>query len=99
MARQKPEYQVKIAKERIAILFDEARKVAATEPDLARRYMKLAKRIAMRYNVRLGKLRMRFCKHCYSFFLPGKTCSVRLEKGKINIKCLSCNKVIRYPYR
>src|SRR3989338_485217 len=56
MARQKPEYQVKIAKERIAILFDEARKTAASEPDLAKRYMLLAKRIAMRYNVRLGKL-------------------------------------------
>ena len=96
---KKPDYQIKIAKERIAILFSEAEKAVKEDPELAKRYMKLAKRIGMRYNVRLGKLRRKFCKHCYNYFLPGKTSIHRLKDGKINVKCLSCNKVIRYPYR
>ena len=61
--REKPEEQIKIAKERIAILFKEADK----EPDMAKRYMKLAKKIGMRYNVRLGSLKRRFCKECHSY--------------------------------
>ena len=96
---KKPEEQVKIAKERIEILFDEAEKTAKEDPELARRYMKLAKKIGMRYNVRLGRLRRRFCRNCYSFFLPGINCRQRTKKGKITIKCFACNKTIRYPFK
>ena len=99
MQRRKPETQIKIAKERIDILFKEAKEVARERPDLARRYVRLAKKIGMRYNVRLGRLKRNFCKYCYSFFIPGVTCSQRLRNGKITIKCLSCNKIIRYPYK
>lgn len=99
MQRRKPEDQIKIAKERIDILFKEAENVVRERPDLAKRYVKLAKKIGMRYNVRLGKLKRKFCKYCYSFFLPGLTCSQRLRKGRITIKCFSCNKTIRYPYK
>ena len=96
---KRPEYQIKIAKERIAILFDEAEKMVKEDPELAKRYMKLAKRIGMRYNVRLGKLKRRFCKYCYNYFLSGKTCTQRLKNGRINIKCLSCNRVTRIIYK
>jgi len=99
MQRKKPESQIKIAKERIRILFKEAESVARKRPDLAKRYVKLAKKIGMRYNVRLGELKKKFCKNCYSFFITGVTCSRRLRKGKITIKCFSCNKTIRYPYK
>jgi len=95
----KPEYQLKIARERINILFDEARKTAKEDPELACRYVKLAKRIGMRYNIRLGRLRRKFCRHCYSYFLPGVNCSQRLKNKKITIKCFSCNKTIHYPYK
>ena len=96
---KKPEEQIKIAKERIDILFSEADKTIREDPELAKRYMKLAKRIGMRYNVRLGTLRRRFCKQCYSFFLPGFNCTKRIKKGKITIKCFGCNKTIRYPFK
>ena len=96
---KKPEEQIKIAKERIAILFSEAEKTVKEDPELAKRYMKLAKRIGMRYNVRLGRLRRKFCRHCYSFFLPGVNCQQRIKKGRINIKCFTCNKTIRYPFK
>ena len=96
---RKPESQIKIAKERIDILFKKAEGTARERPELARRYMKLAKKIGMRYNVRLGNLKKRFCRHCYSFLLPGINCSKRLRRGKITVKCFSCNKTIRYPYK
>jgi len=99
MQRGKPESQIRIAKERIDILFKEAEKTAKERPDLAKRYVRLAKKIGMRYNIRLGKLKRRFCKHCFSYFVPGVTCSQRLRKGKVTIKCFSCNKTIRYPYK
>jgi ribonuclease P protein subunit RPR2 len=96
---RKPETQIKIAKERIEILFKEAESVVSKRPDLAKRYIKLAKKIGMRYNVRLGEFKRRFCKYCYSFLLPGVTCSQRLRNGRITIKCFSCNKTIHYPYK
>lgn len=93
--RAKPEYQRKIAKERIDILFEEA---ASAEPALARRYMQLAKKIGMRYNVRLGKPKRRFCRQCYAYF-TAKNSQTRIKAGTINIKCLSCNKTMRYPFK
>jgi len=95
----KPEYQLKIARERIAILFDEARKTAKEDPDLARRYIRLAKKIGMRYNIRLGKLRRKFCKHCFTYFLPGINCQQRVNNKKITIKCFNCHKTVKYPYK
>ena len=91
---EKPQEQIKIAKERIAILFKEADK----EPDMAKRYMKLAKKIGMRYNVRLGSLKRRFCKECYSYFTP-KNSQKRLKKGVLVVKCLECGNIQRYPYK
>ena len=97
--KRRPEYQTQIAKERISILFKEAEKTVKEDPQLARRYVQLAKRIAMRYNVRLGRQRRKYCKYCNTYFIYGLTARKRLKNGKINVKCLSCNKVIRYPYR
>src|SRR3989338_5771704 len=91
----KPEYQLRIARERIAILFSEA---SAAEPELAKRYMKLAKKIGMRYNIRLGKLKRRFCRHCFSYFTAGNS-RRRMKSGIMNVTCLSCGKITRYPYK
>lgn len=90
-SRNKPEYQEKIAEERIDILFKEA---ASAEPELGKRYVRLAKKIGMRYNIRLGRLKRKFCRHCYSFF-TAKNSKIRIKNGTINIKCLSCNNVKR----
>ncbi|MFH0832298.1 MAG: ribonuclease P [Candidatus Aenigmatarchaeota archaeon] len=96
---EKPVEQLKIAKERIAILFNEAQKTVKEDPELAKRYTRLAKKIGMRYNIRLGRLKRRFCKYCYNYFLPGVSCRQRLNKGKVSIKCFSCDKTIHYPYK
>lgn len=91
----KPEYQLRIAKERIKILFNEAEQA---EPELAKRYMKLAKKIGMRYNVRLGTLKRRFCRHCFSFFAAGNS-RRRMKSGIMNVTCLGCGRITRYPYK
>ncbi len=98
MRGTKPDYQIKIAKERIRILFSEADNAAKDDPELAKRYMKLAKRIGMRYNVRLGKLKRKFCKRCYSYF-TAKNSQRRLKRGILIITCKECGHVQRYPYK
>ena len=87
-SRKKPEYQTKIAKERIEILFSEAEKAPA---ELACRYIKLAKKIGMRYNVKLGPERKRlFCKYC---FTPFRAARARLKNGYLVRECGYCRKV------
>lgn len=99
--RKKPADQIAIAKERIVILFQQAEKKAILgELDLADRYVEIARKIGMRYNVRIPKdLKRRFCKNCYSYLLPGLTCRQRMKKGIVTIHCLQCNKIMRYPVK
>ena len=95
-SRGKPASQIRIAKERIAILFDEAKKAKTRER--ANRYAQLARKIGMRYNVRLlREQRRQVCRHCKAYLPKASQC--RLKSGCISIKCLSCNKINRYPYR
>ncbi|MBW2994958.1 hypothetical protein KY312_01260 [Candidatus Woesearchaeota archaeon] len=61
--------------------------------------MKKARRIGMRYEVPIPRaLKRKFCKHCYSYFMPGKSCRVRLSKQKVVYYCMKCKKFTRYPY-
>ncbi len=96
---KKPAYQLKIAKERIQILLELADKELKKHPERSRRYVELARKIGMRYNVRLTKQQKRsFCKKCNTPLKPGLTSTQRTEKGMIVIKCLNCNKIYRYPF-
>jgi ribonuclease P protein subunit RPR2 len=95
-SRNKPEWQLKIAKERIDILFDEASK--SKEKDLQKRYVQLARKIGMRYNVRLTSEQKRhYCKYCESYF-SGEA-KRRLKEGILIITCPACKKVNRFPYK
>ena len=97
---KKPEWQRRLAKERILHLFREAEKRVHDRPELSRRYMELAKKIGMRYNVRIPRhLKRRMCKSCYMYLKEGVTASVRVEKGVIKVRCLYCNAIRRFPYR
>ncbi|MBI4019013.1 MAG: ribonuclease P [Candidatus Aenigmarchaeota archaeon] len=93
MRSGKPEFQIKIAKERMEILIDEAAKRAASDPALAKRYIRLLKRIGMRYNVRIPPLvKNRFCKYCSSYLNIGKNSFVRVKKGVAVVTCNECKK-------
>ena len=70
-----------LARERIDILVANA----LHEPDenLAGRQARLAKKIAMRYRVRLPyDIRQLYCKKCKAFVVPGKTARVRMGRSK-----------------
>lgn len=96
---RKPEYQIKIAKERIGILFELAEKELKRHPERGKRYVELARKIGMRYNVRLGDYKGKFCKNCNSILKPGFSSEQRIEKGTIIIKCLKCNKIYRRMFK
>ena len=92
---------VRIASERIGDLFALAeREAAAGEPDLADRYVTLARKIGMRYNVRLlpeyGEL---YCRGCSTFWVEGRTVRTRLRLGHRVRTCLGCGRERRVPYR
>lgn len=98
----KPDWQKEIAQERIQILFEFAKKELNKNPERSRRYVELARKIGMRYNVRFGKkLKKSFCKKCDTFLVPGRTSQVRIESGtkSIVIKCKNCNTVYRQKYK
>jgi len=50
--------------------------------------VKKIKKLGMSINYKLGDLRKRFCKNCYSPLIPLLTCKVRINKG---IKTVTCN--------
>jgi ribonuclease P protein subunit RPR2 len=99
---KKPKWQVEIAKERMSILFSLAKKELGKHPERSRRYIELAKKIGLRYNIRLSReLKRGFCKNCNTLLVSGKTCINRLDSAKktINIICKNCGNIIRIPYK
>ncbi len=98
----KPDWQQKIAKERIEILLNLAEKEFKKHFERSKRYVELARKLGLRYNVRLTKdQKNKFCKKCFTLLKPGMTSKVRLdEKTKtIAIKCEKCNTIYRQPYK
>ncbi len=86
-----------IAKNRIDKLFLLAEKNARSEKfDLADRYVEIARKISMRYLVPIKKeYKRKFCKHCYSYLMPGSNCRIRIHRNKIIIFCKNCEKFTR----
>ena len=54
---------------------------------------KAAKKLAMKNNIKLGKLRREFCQECYSSLEKAKR---RLKGDYLNIECLKCGKKERW---
>jgi ribonuclease P protein subunit RPR2 len=94
--RSKPEYQVREAAERMKILLEKAVGIRGRDPKLSTRYFRLAKKIGMRYNVRMPReYKRKFCRYCQSFLLSGW----RFDKGIAKVTCGQCGKTMRYPYK
>jgi ribonuclease P protein subunit Rpp21 (EC 3.1.26.5) len=91
---------VTIAAERIERLGGLAREaVRVGEPDRAREYVRLARRIAERNRLRLPRRFRRFtCDRCDAYLVPGRNARVRLQEGShVVIRC-TCGATHRYPY-
>ncbi|MBI2671861.1 ribonuclease P [Candidatus Woesearchaeota archaeon] len=90
----------KIAKERINILFDEAKKIYKNNPSLADRYVAIAKKIAMKTQISIpSDFKKKFCKKCSSYLIPGLNCRVRIRNKKLIYYCLNCKNYMRFPYK
>ena len=91
-----------IAKERIEILFSEAKKQALNgRLDLCNRYVFIARKLSSKYTVQIPReLRRQFCHSCYHYLYPGINCKVRTNKltQSVEYDCSNCGKINRYPY-
>ena len=85
-----------IARERITTLFQQAQETFPEHPQLAHRYVELARKIALKVNWRLPpQYKRKFCKYCHHFLMPGVNARVRTREGKVVISCLDCKKFMR----
>jgi len=91
----------RIARERMEILFRLAEEEAlAGHVARARRYVELARRLGMRYNVRVPReFKRRFCRRCLTYFVPSVNARVRVGHSRVVVTCLTCGAVERFPYR
>lgn len=94
MAKQRAK---EIAKEHIDILVKSALK--EKDEALAARQAYQAKKIAMRFRVRLTyEARQLYCKKCKAFIVPGRSARVRVGRAKtraVRITCLRCGHTYR----
>jgi len=86
-----------IAKRRINKLFILAHEKALQgEINLSNRYVKLARKLSMKYLTPIpSEFKHTFCKHCYQYLISDKNSRVRIKRGKILIYCSSCNNFTR----
>jgi ribonuclease P protein subunit RPR2 len=88
-----------IARQRILILFEQAKKMRREDPKLAMQYVGSARRIAMAARIRLPlEFRRETCKECNSLFVHGVNCRVRVKQKRephVVITCLNCGNQTR----
>ncbi|MGH9992810.1 MAG: ribonuclease P protein component 4 [Nitrososphaera sp.] len=86
-----------LARERVDLLTASALK--ERNQDLAKKQARLAKKIAMRFRLRLPYgIRQLYCKRCKLFIIPGRSARVRMGRSNtkgIRITCLKCGHVYR----
>lgn len=57
-----------------------------------------AKKLAMSKNIKLGELKKKFCKKCFSL-LNSNNSEIRIKKGFKIIKCRNCRYLVRYKLK
>ena len=99
MLKREKKLEKKIAKERIKILFEMMESMKHEDYELARRYVELARRIAMKYRLKMPKkYKLLFCKKCLYPYKEGRF-RVRIRKSRVIITCLNCGHERRIPIR
>ncbi len=83
-----------IARQRIQILFVQAKNVGRTNPKLASQYIFSARKIAMAAKIRMPvEFKRETCKECNSLFVHGVNCRVRIKQKRephVVVTCLNC---------
>ena len=91
--------QQHIAEKRIETLFTLAENRAKHHQfNRANRYVHLACKLSMKNLSPIpSHLKRKYCRSCYHYFYPGKTCRVRIHRGKIIFFCKNCHQITRIP--
>ena len=85
----------KIALERIEQLFKEAR----INSKMADRYVELARKIGMKFNVPIPReLKRKFCRHCNSYFQKSNY-RIRTRNKMIVYTCFKCRKYTKFKIK
>ena len=99
MRKKQKDWAKDMALQRIQRLFELAGHESKAHPERSSRYVQLARRIGMRYRVRMPQeLKQKICKHCHAYLVQGVTARTRLQGTHITTTCLSCGKQTRRPY-
>ncbi len=87
--------------ERVIYYLNLAKENIKEYPERSRRYVEIARKIAMRKNVKIKKLKFKFCKKCNSYLVPGYNMKVEIDKNKKIIKyiCLHCKNERKLRYK
>lgn len=92
-----------IARQRIQLLFQQAKNVYCNNPELSSRYIATARKIAMAAKIPLLPVHKRqICKSCNVLLVPGDNCRVRIRQKReshVVITCLSCGCKTRIPLK
>lgn len=83
----------------VKLLTESAVSLSHTNPRLAKEQAALARKVKLRFNVRLDPSLRRFtCRGCKGLLVPGVNARVRLGHGKtavLRVTCLDCGRVNR----
>jgi RNase P subunit RPR2 len=66
--------------------------------DLSKEKLKKLKVLAMSKNIKLGGIKKRFCKNCYSLFTP-KNSEIRIKMPYKKITCKNCGHIATYKIK
>ena len=98
---KKPAWVKRLANERVETLLALAKKTVKKNPQRAKRYVELARKISMKYSVSISaSWKKHICSKCGAFLLPGFNQTVRADrKTKCMIYvCKDCGAVKRHGY-
>ncbi len=83
----------------VRLLTESAVSLSHIDPSVAKEQASLARKVKLRFNVRLGPSLTRFtCRGCKGLLVPGVNARVRLGHGKvtvIRVTCADCGHVNR----
>lgn len=84
----------------ITLILSKASEAFEKKPELSHKYAKKARRMSLKYKLKLPlNIRRRICKNCFSFLVPGKNLRVRTTRGHVTYYCLECKKFMRMGYK
>jgi len=99
MRKKQKDWSKDMAFQRMIRLFELARIEFEKNPARSNRYVQLARKIGMRYRVRMPQeFKRQICKHCHAYLVQGVTARTRLQGTHIATTCTSCGKQMRFPY-